>query len=296
VPSDALPEFHLFLPQMRLTPEGLVARVQAAEAAGFHGVALMDHLTPPQAEDQPMFEAMTAATWLAALTDRLTIGHLVLCDSFRHPAVLARQAATLDHLSSGRYELALGSGSTPQELRAFGISVESGTERTARLRETIEVLTRLWTGEPVTYEGRFHHLVGVRQLPVPTRRIPVVVGGTGPSTLGIVRDHATWWNLPSHQVDRLEKCRPLIGSARISLQQMVTFVPEGSDRRQILETAERRFGRMGIVRAEGSAEELVAQWSDYRQRGIERLYVWFTDFAAPDTLRAFGTEVIDRFR
>src|ERR1700721_1211591 len=102
---------------MRMSPAELVERAQAAEAAGFAGVALMDHLAPPQALDQPMFEAMTLATWLAAHTTRLTVGPLVLCDSFRHPSLLARQAVTLDHLSGGRYELAIGSGSTPNELK-----------------------------------------------------------------------------------------------------------------------------------------------------------------------------------
>jgi alkanesulfonate monooxygenase SsuD/methylene tetrahydromethanopterin reductase-like flavin-dependent oxidoreductase (luciferase family) len=289
------PEFHVFLPQMRISPEGLVARAQAAEAAGFAGVALMDHLAPPMAEDQPMFEAMTTATWLAARTSRLTIGHLVLCDSFRHPALLARQAVTLDHLSEGRYELAIGSGSTPDELKTFGISSLKGRERTARLRESLEVLTRLWTGDPVTFDGRYHQLDGAQQLPTPTRPIPLIVGGTGPATLEIVREFATWWNLPTHQGARLEECRPLVGGARVSLQQMVTFVPDGADRQQVTDQADRRFGAMGDMRAVGSGEELVATFTDQQRRGVERFYVWFTDFAPPETLRAFGSEVIDRF-
>lgn len=292
--SEAL-EFHLFLPQMRLSPNGLIDRARAAEAAGFAGLALMDHLAPPHADDQPMFEAMTTATWLAARTEHLTIGHLVLCDSFRHPALLARQAVTLDHLSGGRFELALGSGSVPAELRTFGVSEERGPERSARLRETLDVVSRLWTGEPVTFAGRFHQMTAARQLPTPTRPIPVVIGGTGPATLEVVRDYATWWNLPAHHIDRLEVCRPLIGSARVSLQQMVTFVPAGTNRAEIEETAARRFGWMGsTARTVGSADELVASFEEYRRRGVERFYLWFTDFAHPDTLGAFGAEVIAR--
>ena len=289
------PEFHLFLPQMRMSPAALVDRAHAAEAAGFAGVALMDHLAPPQALDQPMFEAMTLATWLAARTTRITIGHLVLCDSFRHPAVLARQAATLDHLSDGRFELAIGSGSTPDELVTFGISDAKAAERTARLRETLDIVTRLWTGEPVTYDGAFYQLVEARQLPRPTRPIPVIIGGTGPTTLEIVRDFATWWNVPAHHSARLEERRSLVGSARVSLQQVVTFVPEGKDGPEIVHTAERRFGWMGQMgRAIGSGPELVENFEGLRQRGVARFYVWFTDFADPDTLRAFGSEVIER--
>ena len=147
------PEFHLFVPQMRLTPNAIVARAVVAEAAGFDGIALMDHLVPPAAEDQPMYEAMTMATWLATRTHRLTISHLVLCDAFRSPAVLARQAVTLDHLSSGRFELALGSGSTPGELSMFGLGGWNLAQRTARLGETLDVLKGLWSGERFDYSA-----------------------------------------------------------------------------------------------------------------------------------------------
>jgi alkanesulfonate monooxygenase SsuD/methylene tetrahydromethanopterin reductase-like flavin-dependent oxidoreductase (luciferase family) len=289
------PEFHLFLPQMRLSPTAIVDRVKAAESSGFAGLALMDHMAPPQAVDQPMFEAMTMATWLAAQTERLIVGHLVLCDSFRHPAVLARQAVTLDHLSAGRYELAIGSGSMPEELRAFGISQARGAERTARLRETLEIVTRLWSGEPVTFDGSFHRLEGARQLPAPTHPIPIVVGGTGPSTLEIVRDFATWWNVPAHHLARLEERRPLVGRARVSLQLMVTFVPNGKPRQEIIAAADRRFSWIRDTgRLVGSGAELVERIEAYRRTDIDRFYVWFSDFADPDTLRAFGVEVIEK--
>jgi alkanesulfonate monooxygenase SsuD/methylene tetrahydromethanopterin reductase-like flavin-dependent oxidoreductase (luciferase family) len=287
-------EFHLFLPQMRLSPTALVDRAQAAEAAGFTGIALMDHLAPPKALDQPMFEAMATATWLAARTERLVIGHLVLCDAFRHPSLLARQAATIDHLSEGRYELAIGSGSVPEELRVFGISQAKGAERAARLRETLEIVTRLWTGETVSFEGEFFRLEDARQVPAPTRPIPIVIGGTGPTTLGIVHDYATWWNVPAHHIDRLEERRPLVGPARVSLQQMVTFVPDGADRDDIVSTAQRRFGWMGGQgRAIGSGAELVENFRQLNGAGVDRFYVWFSDFADPATLGAFGSEVID---
>ena len=82
-------EFNLFLPQMRLSFDELVARARAAEAAGFVGMTGMDHLAPPLVDDQPMFEAIVATTWLAAHTERIMLGSLVLCDAFRLPALLA---------------------------------------------------------------------------------------------------------------------------------------------------------------------------------------------------------------
>ena len=288
------PEFYLFLPQMRLSIEALVQRARAAESAGFAGVALMDHLMPPQAEDQPMFEAFTAATWLAARTERLKVSHLVLCDAFRHPAVLARQAVTLDHASGGRYELALGSGSTPAELEVFGFDAPPTAQRIARLRETLEIVTRLWSGESVTYKGEFFRLDQARQLPVPTRPIPVVIGGTGPATMRMVAEFADWWNVPAHQTSRLDDLRSSAGAARVSVQRLVTFVPAGAPHQAVVELADRRFGWMGNEgRAVGSGPQLVEHFKAQGHLGVERFYVWFTDFAPPGTLEAFGAEVID---
>jgi hypothetical protein len=101
--------------------------------------------------------------------------------------------------------------------------------------------------------------------------------------------------VPAHHLSRLEERRGQVGSARVSVQQMVTLVPHGRNGKEILEQADRRFGWMGNVgRATGSGAELVANFEAHRQLGVERFYVWFTDFAPPDTLRSFGSEVIDR--
>jgi alkanesulfonate monooxygenase SsuD/methylene tetrahydromethanopterin reductase-like flavin-dependent oxidoreductase (luciferase family) len=290
-------EFHVFLPQMRLSPEGLVERAVAAETAGFEGLALMDHLAPPGALEQPMFEAFTTTTWLAASTRRLRFGHLVLCDQFRHPAVLARQAVTLDHFSGGRFELGIGSGSTPGELEAFGYPAAGPAERLGRLGETLELLTAFWSGEPVEHEGSYFRVNGSRQLPVPQSRIPIVIGGTGPKTMKLVERFADWWNVPMHQLDRLEGRREAAGSARISIQVLVTLIADEQRRDEVLELAGRRFGRMGEdAHLAGNPEELVGKLEAFAALGVERVYTWFTDFAAVDTLAAFGSEVIPALR
>ena len=239
------PEFHLFLPQMRLSPDALVARAESAEASGFDGIALMDHLVPPGAPDHPVYEAFTTATWLAAVTDRLRLGHLVLCDSFRHPAVLARQAVTLDHLSGGRFELGIGSGSTPAELVASGFEAAGAADRRRRLHETLELLARFWTGEPVHYQGSFFRVDGVRQLPVPRGRIPILIGGTGVETTELVARYADWWNVPVHHLDRWATARSRVGTARVSVQVLVTLITDQTRRDEVVALASRRFGRMG---------------------------------------------------
>ncbi len=287
------PGFHLYLPQMRMSVDAIVERALAAEAAGFEGMAFMDHLVPPLADEHDMWEAMTIAGWVLARTTTLDVGHLVLCDAFRHPAVLARQVTSLDHASGGRFELGIGWGSAPAEFAAFGTGSASAPFRVARLAESLEIMRALWAGETVDHRGEHFTLVGARQRPLPTRRIPITIGGTGRRTLALVRTHADWWNVPVHRLDELDKLRDEAGEARVSVQTMVALIPHERDRAAVTATAERRFG--GTVMGEnlllGTAPELADHFARRHAEGVDRFYVWFTDFAPPDTLQRFA-EVI----
>lgn len=283
-------EFMVFLPQMRLSYDELTTRASAAEAAGFTGFTGMDHLAPPLAQDQPMYDAMVTATWLAAHTSVLRVGSLVLCDAFRHPAILARQAVSLDHATGGRFELGIGWGSVPDEFETFGVGSVRPADRVARLGETLEVLHALWSGEAVDFDGAHHQLRGARQAPTPLGRIPIVIGGVGPKTLALVRDHADWWNVDVGHLDRLDELRGEIGRARVSIQEVVTLIGEGKDRAALTETAQRRFGWARPVI--GTVDELTEHFEELADRGVERVYTWFTDFAEPQTLAEFGAGVI----
>ena len=284
-------EFVLFLPQMRLSFDQLVERARAAEAAGFVGMSGMDHLAPPMAEDQPMYDAIVTTAWLAAHTERLTLGSLVLCDAFRHPAVLAKQAVSLDHASVGRFELGIGWGSVPAEFDVFGIGSQRPRARVDRLRETLSILRALWAGETVDVAGEYVVMNGARQEPRPLSHIPIVIGGTGPKTLALVREFADWWNVHTGEVGRVPELRDRVGDARVSIQQMVAFVPTEADRAMVTETTHRRFGPQTSA-VIGTAPELVEHYGRLREQGVERVYAWFCDFAPPTTLAAFGAEVV----
>lgn len=279
-------EWFLFLPQVRLGIPDLVGRARAAEAAGFDGMALIDHLETPGAEHQGIWEAMTVATWLAAHTERLRIGHLVLCDAFRHPAVLAKEAVTLAAASGDRFELGLGWGSWPKEFDRFGLAGgDDPPARVARLRRTLGLLRQYW-GEA---DGD-----GVGQEPRPERRIPLVLGGTGKQTMDLVREHADWWNVPSHQLDRLPELLPTVGDVRVSIQQMVGFIGAAADRDEVTAVSTRRFGHLGSGLVCGDPTELGEHFAALSARGVERFYVWFADFAEPATLAEFAESVIAR--
>jgi alkanesulfonate monooxygenase SsuD/methylene tetrahydromethanopterin reductase-like flavin-dependent oxidoreductase (luciferase family) len=284
-------QFHLFLPQMRMSFPQLLERAKAAEAAGFDGMAGMDHLAPPMAENQPMYASMITNAWLAAQTERLTFSSLVLCDSFRLPSVLANELVSLDHATGGRYELGIGWGSRPDEFPVFGVGSTEPRARVERLRETLAVLRGLWSGEPFDFDGEFHQLKAAQQAAVPLTKIPIVIGGTGPKTLALVREYADWWNVHTGALDRVVELRDQVGDARISIQQMVAYVPDEASREKVTEAALRRFGRSHPVI--GTGPELVEHYTRLQQeQGVERVYTWFCDFAAPDSLAGFGSEVI----
>ena len=276
-------EWYLFLPQVRLPVADLVVRARQAEASGFDGLAFIDHLEAPGQPGENIWEAMSIATWVAAKTERLKIGHLVLCDAFRHPAVLAKQAVTLSEASGGRFELGLGAGSWPAEFTRFDVGQQDPVARVEQLERHLELITQYWGDSDKS------------QAPRPTHPIPLVLGGSGRRMMELVRRYADWWNLQANHLDRLPKLAAAAGTARISIQQMVGFARAGSDPDTVREVSTRRFGQLGPGLVCGTAAELIAHFNGLAAQRVERFYVWFADFAAPDSLAEFGESVIKEF-
>jgi alkanesulfonate monooxygenase SsuD/methylene tetrahydromethanopterin reductase-like flavin-dependent oxidoreductase (luciferase family) len=279
-------EWYLFLPQVRVPVADIVERARHAEASGFNGIAFIDHLEAPGLPDESIWEAMSVATWVAAKTERLRIGHLVLCDAFRHPAVLAKQAVTLSEASDGRFELGLGSGSWPAEFARFDVGQQDPVARVKQLESHLDVIGQYW--------GRGDDAIR-SQSPLPTHPIPLILGGTGRRMMELVRRYADWWNIPANHIDRLAELAPTAGSARVSIQQMIGFVRKDSDPAKVREVSARRFGNLGSGLVCGDADELSGHFSNLSGQGVERFYVWFADFAAPESLHEFGETVIKTF-
>ena len=279
-------DWYLFLPQVRVPVADIVERARQAEASGFTGIAFIDHLEAPGLPAESIWEAMGIATWVAAKTDRLKIGHLVLCDAFRHPAVLAKQAVTVSEASDGRFELGLGSGSWPAELARFDVGQQDPLARVKQLERNLDLMNQYW--------GRGGD-VADSQSPLPTHHIPLILGGTGRRMMELVRRHADWWNIPANHVDRLAELAPAAGSARVSIQQMVGFIRKNSDPAKVREVSARRFGNLGSGLTCGDADELSGHFGHLSGQGVERFYVWFSDFAAPESLHEFGETVIKTF-
>ncbi len=279
-------EWFLFLPQLRLPVAEIVQRARHAEAGGFDGIAFIDHLEAPGQSGETIWEAMGIAGWVAAKTERLQIGHLVLCDAFRHPALLAKQAVTLSAASEGRFELGLGSGSWPSEFTKFDVVPQDSLKRVEQLERDLDLIRQYW--------GYGDHLDRA-QAPQPQHPIPLILGGTGPRMMELVRNYADWWNLPANRLDRLSRLAPQAGTARLSVQQMVGFVRPGADSRAVRELSVRRFGYLGSGLVCGDAGQLIEHFAGLAAKGVERFYVWFADFAIPDSVREFGESVVKVF-
>jgi len=284
--------FGVFLPQLRMSFDTIVERTLAAEAAGFDSVWLMDHLAAPAATDEDSFESWTLASALTACTTTIRVGHLVNCAPFRHPALLAKMAATVDVLGAGRLELGLGWGSVAQELHAFGFGDDPPVTRAAQLRETCEILDLMFSGERFDYAGEQFRLQGAIGRPVPVQpRIPVHIGGSGPRlTMPLVRDHADWWNCPCYAVERLDELRPLAGDAHVSVQHPVALAPDDASRDEVITTAERRFGSWGGM-VSGTAPEVAEALAAEVARGVEGFVLQFSDFGTAETTARFMREV-----
>lgn len=171
--------------------EYLRATVDALSPA-FTTLWMEDHF---QWEARPTLEAFTTMTYFAAAYPRFKVGSLVLGQSYRNPALLAKMGATLQYLSAGRFVLGLGAGWKEDEYRAYGYEYPRAGVRIAQLAEAIELIRALWSETPASYGGSYYHAENATCEPRPTPRVPILVGGAGErGTLQVVARLADAWN------------------------------------------------------------------------------------------------------
>ena len=190
--------FGLDVAQQRMPWDEIVDRVQFAEDLGFDGAWGFDHLQPMYGEGPgETFEGMTTLAALAGVTARIRLGLLVTGMTYRHPSVFAAQAVTVDHASHGRLEVSFGAAWFDKEHHELGIPFPSTRERFDLLEDSLEIVTRLLTGDVVSYEGRVVSLrdAQLRPTPVQQPRPPIWIGGSGPRrTLPLVAKYADAWH------------------------------------------------------------------------------------------------------
>jgi F420-dependent oxidoreductase-like protein len=190
--------FGLDVAQQRMPWDEMVSRVRFAEDLGFDGAWGFDHFRPMYGEGPgETFEGMTTLAALAGATSRIRLGLLVAGVTYRHPSVFAAQALTIDHASHGRLELSLGAAWFEDEHTRLGIPFPPMRERFDLLEDALEIVTRLFTGDTVSYDGRVVSLDEAQLRPVPVQqpRPPIWIGGSGPNrTLPLAARFADVWH------------------------------------------------------------------------------------------------------
>ena len=193
--------FGLQVAQQQTTVEELKDVWQEAEALGFDTLWVNDHLLPSVGpSDGAMLESWTLLGAMAASTSKIQIGCMVTSNTFRHPSILAKMAATVDHLSNGRLIFGIGSGWFKREHEAYGIEFSTMKGRAQRLDEALHVITALWQANPTaSHTGTYYSLVDAPFVPKPVQKPmpPIMIGGVGEKlTLPIVARYAQMWNVP----------------------------------------------------------------------------------------------------
>jgi F420-dependent oxidoreductase-like protein len=287
---------------------GALARVQAAEEAGFESAWVMDHFYQLPAlggAPQPILEAYTLLGALAARTERLQLGTLVTGVTYRNPAMLAKQVTTLDVISGGRAILGIGAAWHDLEHDGLGFDFPAVRERMDRLEEAVQICRAMFTEEAPSFAGRYYRTNEVRNVPRPLRgHIPIMIGGSGEQrTLKLVARYADLSNVSGdadtvrHKLDVLRGHCERVGRdpGEITTTRLASLFLTGSAK----ETADTKEFIVAAAGAEalagfniGEAQELADQVDELvAKTGLDTL-IFNIPFGDPDTIRRVGALLV----
>jgi F420-dependent oxidoreductase-like protein len=304
--------FGVMLPQFGVTWSQAREVAQAADEAGLDSVWAVDHFVGFPVDTEPLFEGWTQMTAIAALTRRVRVGHLVLCVSYRSPALLAKMAATLDTISEGRLILGLGAGWHGIEYAQYGYEFPPIAARLQQLGETLEILRRMWTDERATFEGHHFAVRDAVLLPKPVqRRLPILIGGGGEKVLlrHVARHADVWNNMGSYHADVAHKigvleehCRSVGRNARDILVTQQTLAAIAMDRTDAARRSATVLSELAFLDASpdlaltGTPDEIRSRVEKNRALGVGGFVMNFGRRTDPEHVRLFGREVAAAYR
>ena len=268
------------------------------EKTGWDGIWYADHFMP-NAEDTsgPYAESWTTISALGASVPRIRIGTLVIGNTYRHPAVLAKMAATLDHITDGRVVLGIGSGWQENEHQQYGIPFYTVAERLGRLEEACQVIQSLFTQEKTTFAGKYYRLEAASLEPKPVQQpLPLLIGGGGEKvTLKITAQYANEWNVwgdVSKLRDKMaildRHCETVDRDPADIKRTAVALLFMSDDKAYLEKMRAARIEQATIIGTPQEVREIVEQ---YAAIGVDELIV--PDFTLGDKARTLAT--LDRF-
>ena len=305
-------KFGLFVPQVGLPFGAIKERAQLADRLGFHSLWFVDHMWSRGLPDLDHLEAWTLMAATAAVTERLRIGSLVLCNSYRNPALLAKMAATLDHVSGGRLLLGLGAGWMDEEYRAYGYPLPSARVRIEQLEEALTIIKLMFTQQRATFQGKYYAVDEAVNNPKPLQQPhpPILIGGAGERRLlRVVAEHANIWNCPNnvaqelpHKLDVLRThCQSIgrdPGSIEVSEQCVMVLGRDERSLRQKMQFARKALGAVFDVEKtslRGTPDQLIDAIHARSRQGVTFFTTLFGDLNQPETLELFAEKVAPAF-
>lgn len=261
-----------FWPTPSLAYSDTLALVQHAEKTGWDGIWYADHFMPNAEDtDVPWPEAWTTLAALGAQVPRLRLGTLVSGNTYRHPAVLAKMAATIDHITGGRAVLGLGSGWQENEHSQYGIEFSTVGGRLARLDEACQVIKALFQDHRANFQGEFYSLTEATFEPKPVQSpLPLMIGGGGEKkTLKITAKYADEWNvwgepdLLRHKMSILDQHCADLGRDPANIQRSAVALLFMSDDQNYIDGMRARdIGRPSIIGTPAEVRDIVSQYAD----------------------------------
>ena len=285
--------------------------------SGFDSLWLMDHFVTgfgtEFGADGPCLEGWTTLAALAQATSRVRLGILVTGNTYRHPAVLAKQATTVDHISGGRLEFGIGAGWHEYEHGAFGINLPPVKERLDRLEEAVQVIKALWTEDRPSFSGKHYSLDRPPYQPANVQQPhpPLLIGGGGEKrTLRIVAKYADATNVQGSPEDVARKYGLLEGycreagrdpaTIRRTIQVPLFLTDDPAFKERVLQGMSAATGRPPAEAERsilvGSAAEVRARLAEYRDVGVQEVYLAQWPRYHRGSLRTFSEEVIPAFK
>jgi F420-dependent oxidoreductase-like protein len=280
---------------------------QTADEVGFASAWLVDHFhTSPDPSQEVTFECWVSTAALARDTRSIRIGQMVTCNSYRHPALLAKMASTVDVLSHGRLNFGIGAGWYEHEYRAYGYVYPDAPDRLRQLREAVRLILAMWQDEEAHFEGAYYQVRGAINQPkgVQQPHIPLLIGGSGEQvTLKLVAQYADACNVgddPASVKQKLailkQHCERLGRDYESIHRTSSTFcLLADSDEQALAQLPAERKARLGkIVQTAliGSPETIRQRLAAYEEAGVQELLLRFVDGTNLEALRRFAQEFI----
>jgi len=305
-------DFGVMLRQQKIDFSRIKDTAQICDDLGYHSVWFYDHMLGMGGLEVDIYEAWTLMSAISSVTKKIKLGTMVLCNSFRPPSLLAKMGATLDVISNGRLDFAIGAGWFEPEYNAYGYEFPDTKTRIEQLSESVQIIRKMWTEEEPNFKGRHYEIKNAYCNPKPIQNpYPLIsIGGSGESyLLRIVAEYADEWNCPAASAEEFDHkfkvlkrhCEDIgrdINDMGISQQTVCVIVQNEKELGDKLSLGQKRYGFFGNIEnfgIIGTPDKCIEKINENYKKGITKYTIFFSDIMNHDTLKFFAKEVMSEF-